>query len=47
MGLPSAATGRWMPCQWIVVGSGRLLVKRARRTSPALTRISGPGTEPL
>ena len=35
--------GRRMPCQWIVVCSGSLLVTKMRTLSPSTASIVGPG----
>jgi hypothetical protein len=45
--VPSISAGTRSPCQWIVVGGGRLFVNRARMVSPTSASISGPGTSPL
>ena len=36
-GTPSISIGRRMPCQWMVVGSSSLLVKRTRSHSPCFS----------
>src|SRR5665647_9446 len=43
-GTPSAPLHSRMPCQWIVVSAGSWLSKVIRKKSPAVARISGPGT---
>ncbi|SVJ52652.1 Uncharacterised protein [Klebsiella pneumoniae] len=45
-GTPSISIGRRMPCQWMVVGSSSLLVKRTRSHSPCFARNSTPGHWP-
>ena len=44
---PSWSAGISRPCQWMVVGSSRSLVKWTLRRSPTLARMVGPGTWPL
>lgn len=46
-GTPPCELGTPIPCQWIVISSGRRFVKRIRTRSPLATRMVGPGTMPL
>src|ERR1043166_8698929 len=39
--------GTRIPCQWIIVGCGRLFVSRTASVSPRFASIVGPGTTPL
>ena len=40
---PSMPFGRSMPCQWMLVCSGSLLVTKMRTRSPSTASIVGPG----
>ena len=44
---PSIPDGSRMPCQWIVVTSGSLLVTKILIRSPSTASIVGPGLAPL
>ena len=44
--VPSIGAGRRSPCQWMLVGSGRLFTRCATSVSPTWATIVGPGTEP-
>ena len=43
-GTPSMSLRSAMPCQWTLVSSGSRLSTATRSRSPAVARISGPGT---
>src|SRR5438309_9477416 len=41
------SAGTRIPCQWIIVASGRLFVSFTSIVAPTLASITGPGTWPL